>query len=118
MGKEILVVEDQPSIRLLLTEILEWEGYVVTVAIDGKEALNKIYENLFDLIMLNYHLPILSGSEVIKQLRIDEIIVPTILMTGLIEGISGSQESPIVDVVAKPFNIQDISAIVKSHLAS
>src|SRR5690625_527709 len=61
MQKEILVVDDQPGIRLLLTDIFENDGYKVNTAETGQEALDKIYKNFFDLIILDYKLPILDG---------------------------------------------------------
>ncbi|WP_077324094.1 response regulator [Virgibacillus siamensis] len=118
MGNEILVVDDKPEICLLLTELLENKGYGITTAENGKVALDKIYKKSFNLIILDYYLPILNGYEVIERLKYDKFTIPIILMTGLPEGINESKKnSLIIDTVAKPFNIQYISDLVKSIIA-
>ncbi|GGK07586.1 sporulation initiation phosphotransferase F [Lentibacillus kapialis] len=118
MTKAILVVDDQPGIRMLLQEIFNDEGYSVTTAESGKEALDSLYDRPFDLLMLDYKLPIIDGTEVLKQMERDQITVPAIVMSGLVEDVTkGINEFSIVKkVVAKPFNIQEVSEFVKRVL--
>lgn len=118
MKDEILVVDDQAGIRLLLTDIFTSEGYQVTSAETGKEALEKIYQHSFDLIILDYRLPILNGGEILQQMREDQKMIPVILMSGLIENIKEEfiKDDMIIELVAKPFNIKDICDLVKSML--
>ncbi len=116
MKKEILVVDDQPGIRLLLQEIFTNEGYHVTLANTGKEALDILYKNSFDLLMLDYKLPVVDGVQVIKQLELNKVEIPVILMSGLTEEVvEESQKYKLVKkVLAKPFNVQDVSDFTKS----
>ncbi|WP_188456877.1 response regulator [Virgibacillus oceani] len=118
MKKEILVVDDQPGIRLLLHEIFTSEGYKVTTAKTGKEALDKIHNNPFDLIMLDYKLPIIDGSQVLHQMEQEEIAIPAILMSGLAEDIIREKDkfSIVKEILAKPFNILDVCTLVKKLL--
>jgi len=118
MKSEILVVDNQPGIRLLLSDVFTSKGYGVTVAQTGKEALEKIYRKSFDLIILDYRLPIINGQEIIRRMEHDEIIVPIILMSGLIETFKREiiNDTMIIEVIAKPFNIQDVCGIVKNLL--
>ncbi|WP_106496009.1 response regulator [Lentibacillus sp. Marseille-P4043] len=118
MRREILIVDDQPGIRLLLQEVFINEGYQVETANTGKEALEKIHSNTFDLIMLDYKLPIVDGAEVLQRLEEQGITTPAILMSGLAEGLVKESEkySMVQEVIAKPFNIQDVCSTVKTLL--
>ncbi|TFJ93382.1 response regulator [Lentibacillus salicampi] len=118
MKKEILVVDDQPGIRMLLQELFTDEGYNITTAETGKEALEKLYARSFDLLMLDYKLPLVDGADVLKQMERDEFNVPAIVMSGLAEDIKKEikQFSIVRKVFAKPFNIQEVSRFVKSIL--
>lgn len=118
MTKEILVADDQAGIRMLLQEMFADEGYHVTTVETGKEALDKIYAGSFDLLMLDYKLPIVDGSQVLSQLEQDRIFIPAIIMSGLAEDARKELKdfSFIRKVFAKPFNIQEVSRFVKHIL--
>ncbi|MGY0691165.1 response regulator [Virgibacillus sp. FSP13] len=115
MRREILIVDDQPGIRLLLQEVFTNEGYQVETANTGKEALEKLHSNTFDLIMLDYKLPIVDGAEVLQRLDKQGVTTPAILMSGLAEEVVKESQnfSMVREVIAKPFNIQDICSTVK-----
>src|SRR5690625_600790 len=104
---------------MLLSDVFMNKGYCVSVAQTGKEALDKIYRKPFDLIMLDYRIPIINGQEIIKQMEHDKIVVPIILMSGLIENIKREfiLDSMVVEYIAKPFNIQDVCKTVKDILS-
>jgi CheY-like chemotaxis protein len=67
--KKILVAEDNPASRELISEILSGRGYEIIEAGDGREALQKIEETEPDLVLLDIQLPILDGFAVLLQLR-------------------------------------------------
>lgn len=115
MTREILVVDDQPGIRMLLQEVFSDEGYSVTAAETGKEALGQLYAHSFDLLVLDYKLPIVDGPEVLKQLERDNVLVPVIVMSGLAEDIRKeiNEFSIVRKIFAKPFNIQEVSDFAK-----
>ncbi|HLR74657.1 MAG TPA: response regulator [Virgibacillus sp.] len=115
---KILVVDDQPGIRLLLTEIFTHKGYEVSTAKTGREALDKINARSFDLVILDYKLPILDGLEVIKQLEQQDCTIPLILMSGLTEQLSKQRKESrlIKKIVSKPFDVQKMSTLVQSML--
>lgn len=119
MYEEILIVDDQPGIRLLLSDILLNDGYRVTTASTGKEALNKIRERKFDLIILDYKLPLIDGKGVLEKLQQDGIHIPVIVMSGLVESFEKEiKKLPLVKkILAKPFNILEISETVKNILS-
>ncbi|GGH71220.1 response regulator [Compostibacillus humi] len=118
--KEILIVDDQPGIRLLLTDILESIGYTVTTAENGKETLHLLEKMTFDLIILDYKLPLVDGSEVLQQMEERKIPTPAIIMSGLAENMEEEiQNYPRVKkILAKPFNIHDFCQEVNNILSS
>jgi DNA-binding response OmpR family regulator len=67
-GRRVLVVDDEPSIRMLCTVNLELAGFVVTEAADGAEALELAAQDDFDLVLLDVMLPDIGGHEVARRL--------------------------------------------------
>lgn len=115
MTLEILVVDDQPGIRLLLTDILTNEGYVITTASTGKEAVDILKEKKFALMVLDYKLPIIDGMEVLRIIDELNILIPAIVMSGLVEKIEEDVKTNalVKKLIAKPFNIHEIPEVVK-----
>jgi len=120
MKKNLLIVDDQPGIRLLLMDIFKNEGYHVETAKTGKEAFDKISTNTFDLMMLDYRLPIMDAQQVIEKMKQEQIFVPVIIMTGLIEEMDEQlkKETDMLKVVAKPFDVGDICTLAEQLTAT
>jgi len=66
---KILLVEDEEVLRMLVTDTLEDEGYEVDEAVDGGEAYEKIQETSYDLLLVDYMMPVLTGLELIHKIR-------------------------------------------------
>ncbi|MFC4558100.1 response regulator [Virgibacillus kekensis] len=117
--KKILVVDDQLGIRLLLQEVFSNEGYQVKTVQTGQEALDVIYEESFDLLMLDYKLPVVDGVQVLQQLDRDNYYIPTIVMSGLAEDIIKESQrfSLVKKVLPKPFNVQDVCGIAEELMS-
>ncbi|MDE7243520.1 MAG: response regulator [Oscillospiraceae bacterium] len=102
----ILIVEDDFDIQELLQNYLENEGYQVTIASDGEEALEKFHQESADLILLDLMLPKLDGYSVCKAIR-QESDVSIIMLTALdgewnqLKGF----DLQIDDYITKPFSI-------------
>lgn len=113
---KILIVDDELGIRLLLEEILKSEGYQIETAETGKEALEKLLEETFDLMIIDYKLPIMSGKEVLRQMNKRKLEIPVILMSGLIESMNNDAEQlpNVKGALAKPFNVVDVCNMVRS----
>ncbi|MCA1061300.1 response regulator transcription factor [Rossellomorea aquimaris] len=65
----ILIAEDEEVLRMLMVDTLEDEGHELDEAADGQEAIDQIMENEYDLILLDYMMPLLTGLEVIEKVR-------------------------------------------------
>jgi two-component system phosphate regulon response regulator PhoB len=116
----ILVVEDEDALSTLLQYNLDKEGYEVSVAADGEEALTLVSERLPDIIVLDWMLPKISGIEVCRRLRqrTESRNVPIIMLTARgeesdrIRGLDTGAD----DYVVKPFAMSELSARIRAVL--
>ena len=112
----ILIVEDDPSIRLGLQRSLTFEGYLVDVARDGEEAIQKAFDKTPDLVLLDLMLPKLNGFEVCKTIRKYDPKIPIVILSA--KGDEGDKvlglELGADDYVTKPFSIRELTARIKA----
>lgn len=113
-------MDDQIGIRLLLKEVLKNEGYEIEEATTGKEAIEQINSKGFDLLILDYKLPIMDGTEVLKKLEKDNVEIPAIVMSGLIENIASEAKKfkLVKSIIAKPFNINEFVEKVRAIIGN
>ncbi|MCC7139317.1 MAG: response regulator transcription factor [Planctomycetes bacterium] len=118
MGARILVVEDDPSIRLGLQRSLGFEGYAVDVARDGEEAIQRAFDRKPDLVLRDLMLPTVNGFEVCKTIRKYDPNIPIVILSA--KGDEGDKvlglELGADDYVTKPFSIRELTARVKAAL--
>ncbi|MBN1932074.1 MAG: response regulator [Desulfobacterales bacterium] len=116
--KSILVVDDEKNIRLTLSRCLEPLGLVVETAINGEEALQKLEENEFGLLLLDLKMPGMDGMEVLHQVRQKwpQIIVIIITAHGTIDSAVEAMKLGAVDFIQKPFSPKEIREIVTQAL--
>jgi two-component system response regulator RegX3 len=116
-GTRILVVEDEASLADSVRYNLEREGYLVTVAADGREALDHFRREPPNLVILDLMLPELSGLDVCRTMRA-ESDVPIIMVTAKdseADKVTGL-ELGADDYVTKPFSIRELVSRVRAHL--
>jgi DNA-binding response OmpR family regulator len=113
----ILLVDDEQSVQTLLSYPLRKDGYHVTSALDGREALDRFAEARFDLVVLDLMLPKLDGVEVCRRLR-RRSQVPIIMLTA-----KGSETDKVAgldvgadDYITKPFSMREFRSRVKAAL--
>ncbi|MGE5362688.1 MAG: response regulator transcription factor [Bacteroidota bacterium] len=118
MTKKILIVEDEPNMRLGLKDNLEFEGYEVDVAEEGNLGLSKILENPYNLVLLDVMLPNLSGFDICKTARKKGVTTPIILLTAKGEEMDKvlGLELGADDYVTKPFSLRELLARIKAIL--
>jgi CheY-like chemotaxis protein len=110
---KILVVDDEESIRELLMDILENEGYQVVLAENGEEALKLFDAAPFTAVFTDVGMPGMSGWEFARAIRERNEVIPMAVITGWGESVSSTeQQSAKVDwVITKPFSIDRISEL-------
>lgn len=114
---KILLLEDEYSYRTSIKEYLVSLDFDVDDFDDGKDALNAILENRYDLLLLDVMVPNITGHEIVKIVRKEEIDVPIILITSLtdIEDLSTGYEIGCNDYIRKPFILKELKYRV-SHM--
>ena len=114
----ILIVEDEKAIRDMVYFALDSEGYEIIEAIDGKGATQKLAQEVPDLILMDWMLPDVSGLELVRRIKRDEITceVPVIMLTAKteerdkIEGLDSGAD----DYITKPFSVKELSARIRA----
>ena len=113
----ILLVDDELSVQKLLTYPLRKEGYDVIPALDGREALDRLREDNFDLVVLDVMLPRMDGFDVCRAIR-SRSTVPIIMLTAKTEETDKVHglELGADDYITKPFSVREFRSRVKAVL--
>jgi DNA-binding response OmpR family regulator len=116
--KKILIVEDEVNMVNGLRDNLEFEGYEVDTALEGRTGLEKTLRNRYDLILLDIMLPEVSGFDICKTARKEGINTPIILLTAKGEEIDKvlGLEFGADDYITKPFSLRELLARIKAIL--
>jgi DNA-binding response OmpR family regulator len=116
-ASRILLVDDELSVQKLLAYPLRKEGYEVVTAFDGQEALDKLGESDFDLLVLDLMLPKVDGFEICRHVRATSS-VPIIMLTARVEEIDKvlGLELGADDYITKPFSVREFRSRVKAVL--
>jgi DNA-binding NtrC family response regulator len=114
----ILIVDDDAEMVNLLEEILEKEGYSVTKAFRGKDALQIIKDEIFDMIITDIRMPEIGGLDILRAVKKihPETIVLLVTAFGTIETAISAMREGAYDYIAKPFRIDEIRILVKRAL--
>ncbi|MCK5001291.1 MAG: response regulator transcription factor [Anaerohalosphaera sp.] len=114
----VLVVEDEPKIRMGLRDFLEFHGFSVTEAVDGLEAERIVSESKFDMILLDLMLPKISGEQLCASWRKGGLTTPIIMLTA-----KGLEREKITglnlgadDYITKPFSLEELLARINALL--
>jgi DNA-binding response OmpR family regulator len=115
---KILVVDDEPELLEQIRETLESQKYDVDTAGDGKSALDKLFDTLYDLIVLDIMLPFVDGLAVLREIRKANINTPVLMLTakGTVEDKIKGLDYGADDYLVKPFAIAELMARIRSLL--
>lgn len=115
----LLICEDNKLVRKTLTVVLEKEGFEIDMAQDGNIAFDLLHKNLYDLVLIDIHLPFHSGLEIIKFLRSDlKQKTPVLVLSAFsdLEMQRQARELEIDGYMIKPFNPSDLVQKIRSIL--
>ena len=113
--QKILVVDDEQNIRRMLNRVLSSEGFIVKEAINGLEALKRLEEEDYSLVLLDLKMPGLNGIETLKKIRESDINLPIIMISayGSISEAVEAMKLGALDYLTKPFDIEELKIIVE-----
>jgi len=120
MAEEILVVDDEPQMLIAVNETLRRKGYSVTAAASGVEALCRMKEKFFQLVITDMRMPEVSGLDLLRRVRTATPHTPVILLTayGTIENAVEAMKQGAFDYLLKPFSSESLEQVVGRALAS
>jgi len=116
----LLVVDDDRGMRDTLLDILEDRGFLVSVAVDGIEALEAIKTERYDLMLMDIVMPRMNGVEVLKQLKEIDSGVIVIMMTAyaLPDLVEGALLEGVYRVLFKPLDMDEVLSLIDEALSS
>ena len=118
MAEKILLVEDEEKLSRMVELELRYEGYEVAKAFNGRDGLEQALTGNFDLVLLDIMLPQMSGMEVLRRIRREELPLPVIMLTArdnVVDKVSGL-DSGADDYITKPFAIEELLARIRAAL--
>jgi len=115
----LLICEDNKLTMKILSLVLERDGFIVDLAHDGKVAFDFLHKNVYDMILVDIHLPFLSGLEIIKILRSDLKQKTPVLVLSAFSDIQMQKQAGELEIngyIVKPFNPSDLIQKIRSIL--
>jgi len=120
MTYKILIADDEPNIVISLEYLMKREGYEVTVARDGQEAIDAILRERPDLILLDVMMPKKTGFEVCQEVRAHEQVKDTLILMLTAKGreadVAKGMALGVNDYVTKPFSTKELARRVREML--
>jgi DNA-binding NtrC family response regulator len=115
---KILIIDDDPSLRNMLTIVLKNEGYEVLAVESAITALNKLKKEIFDLIISDIKMPDVSGIELLRKVKSIDKEIPVIMITGFASTNDAVEAMKLgaEDYIIKPFNLDELKIIINKSL--
>jgi len=115
---QLLIIDDDAQMRSTLSDILQEQGYNVRDYGNGKQALDWLRKNPFDVVILDIKLPDTDGMELVEQIRLINPESAVIMMTGYasVETAIEAMKEGAYAYIVKPFNIDELNAVIKKAL--
>lgn len=116
--EKILVVDDEQSLRDVLSIMLKRAGYAVTSAMDGEEAIEFLNKEIFDLVITDLRMPKLDGMEVLKAVKSasPETVVLIITAFATADSAVEAMKQGAYDYLTKPFQVDEVQLIIRNAL--
>ena len=113
--KKILLIEDDVSLALSIRENLKGQGYDTSIVENGQKGYRYASSQYFDVLLIDFGLPLLNGDEITKKLRFNQIEIPILMLTGRTspQDLSTSFKIGVDDYITKPFSMIELSARIE-----
>jgi CheY-like chemotaxis protein len=116
-GKRILLVDDDPGALESIKLLLRIDRHIITEAKDGREALDRLAQQHFDLVVLDYFMPGMRGDELAANLKGTAPGLPILMITAYLEKL-GDSDKPVDAVLAKPFAVAELRQTIAKLLGA
>ncbi|OQY18865.1 MAG: hypothetical protein B6I36_05845 [Desulfobacteraceae bacterium 4572_35.1] len=116
--QHLLVVDDEQSMREFMSIMLQGEGYQVDCAADGKQAVDLLNENVYDLVLSDVRMPNLNGIELLRQIKmlgVDTVVVMMTAFSTATQAVEAMKEGAY-DYLNKPFKNDEIRLVIRNAL--
>jgi DNA-binding NtrC family response regulator len=117
MDRDVLCIDDDPTILMLYRSVLAEYGYQVVIALDGGHGLDLLARHSFDVVVVDYKMPGMDGEAVIREISKRELNIPVILISGS-DSIPKEVMSSIQGFLQKPFTIQRLLLSLQAVMAT
>jgi len=118
LTRNILIVDDNPNMSTLLSDILEIFDFKGNYASDGDEALDKLNKNKYDLVFTDLRMPKMDGMDLLKAIKSEHPDIPVVVVTGY--SVAETRDEALSEkadgFLNKPFRVNDIQALLTSLL--
>ena len=120
MAKKVLAIEDNVSNMILISRVVEAEGYELLRAEDGNQALRMLKEELPDLILLDINIPGIHGLDLARQLKADDRLAKIPLVATTANVLLGDRERCLEagcdDYLPKPLDIRELRKVMRAYI--
>lgn len=118
-NKNILIVDDEASVRRFLKDVFTAEGFYVFEAAEGDEALKKLKQNSIEVAVMDLRMPGRDGLETLKEIKLQNIETKVIMMTGYatVKTAVEAMKHGAFDYIVKPFENDELVDIVKAAIS-
>lgn len=116
----ILVIEDEQAMRLLIQDYLEYLGYTVLLAADGKTALDLVGSEAISIAFVDINLPDMSGVEVMQEMRTQGVSCPLVIISGNLRESYADEVAhlDVCEILEKPIDLTDLEQAILTHVAT
>ena len=113
-AKRILIIDDEPNVRLMFRTALESAGHEVVESEGGEQGLRRLRQSPADLVLLDLQMPTMGGMEVLRRLRSDENLVPVVIITayGSVPDAVEAMKLGAIDFLAKPITPDALRKVI------
>jgi CheY-like chemotaxis protein len=118
--RKILVVDDDPVIRDMMADILEFEGYTISIARNGYEALQLLRGEKEYIVFLDMMMPAMSGKELCAVIETDPLLSERhrIILMSAMDNLEEAASLQVDAILQKPFVVEDVIDILEPYLGS